>query len=409
MPRPPLPVGTWGRIRRILVAPRRFQARARFRDYDGSTRNVEAWGDTGAAAERALVIALRDRATPTEGEITRETRVSQLADLWIEEIIAEDRITPQTVGKYEALARKVIIPALGNLRLREVSVSRIDRLFKTIAADYPTKARHTRVVLGQMLGMAVRHDALRTNPVRDTARLRRPTRPVRALPVDDLTAVRAAIRRWQTAPHQPCGPRRTTTLADIVDILLATGGRIGEVLALRWTDIDCTGPKTTVTFAGTLVYVKGTGFFRQPRPKTAAGYRTVTVPSFATTVLERRRRDHPDAAPEGAGVPVPERDLVVPAQRSPAMARSPRRHRVRLGHPAHVPQDRGHDHRRRGQHQDRRRPARTCQRRRHHHALHPETTLGAGQLQPARSPRPATRPRRQHGHRWPGPCGHPGR
>src|SRR5919199_258387 len=41
--RPELPLGTWGRIRREEVGPNRFRARARFRDYDGHTRDVEAW------------------------------------------------------------------------------------------------------------------------------------------------------------------------------------------------------------------------------------------------------------------------------------------------------------------------------------------------------------------------------
>jgi hypothetical protein len=82
MPRPSLPVGTWGKIRRKQYGPGRWQARARFRDYDGHTRDVEAWAATGAAAERHLLEMLRDRATPTGDDITRDTRISQLAERW---------------------------------------------------------------------------------------------------------------------------------------------------------------------------------------------------------------------------------------------------------------------------------------------------------------------------------------
>jgi len=80
MARPPLPVGTWGIISRKQESPGHYRARTRFRDYDGVTRDVEAWGATGAAAERALREALRDRAAPGTDELTRDTRMSQLAE-----------------------------------------------------------------------------------------------------------------------------------------------------------------------------------------------------------------------------------------------------------------------------------------------------------------------------------------
>lgn len=291
MPRPPLPVGTWGRIRREAIAPGGHRARARFRDYDGITRDVEAWGTTGAAAERALLVLLRDRSTPNFDEITRETRLTQLAELWLEDINAEGHLAPQTINNYEDCVHGTILPALGNLRLREVSVGRMDRFFKTIKAKHPAKARIARVVLGQMLGMAVRHDALPSNPIRDVARIRRRRRQVRALSIEDLGTVRAAIWCWQTTPAGKPGPRRTDNLADIMDILLATGGRIGEILALRWPDVDLSAQPVALTFSGTLARVKNKGLHRQPWPKTHHSYRTVILPAFAVDVLLRRHVD----------------------------------------------------------------------------------------------------------------------
>lgn len=297
MARPELPVGTWGRIRREQVAPHSFRARARFRDYDGITRNVEAWGTTGAAAERFLLVKLRDRAAPNHDDITRETRISQLAELWFEEITAEDRIAPQTINNYHGANRNTIQPALGGLRLREATVSRLDRFFRKVATDHPGKARIARTVLGQMLALAVRHDALPSNPVRDIGRLRKHRRTVRALTVADLQEVRCAIRRWQSPSAPRPGPRRRPDLAEIVDVLLATGGRIGEVLALRWMDLDLTDTPPRLTFSGTLVYIKGRGYIRQPRPKSDAGYRILVLPQFAVEVL-RRRRDNANPGPD---------------------------------------------------------------------------------------------------------------
>src|SRR2546421_2907526 len=121
MARPPLPIGTWGTFRTEQLGPNRFCARARFRDYDGKTRDVEATDTTRPAAVRALKEKLRDRVTPNDDEITRETYVSTLAELWLEEVTAEERVAPQTISNYETSLKTSIVPAVGNLRIREAT------------------------------------------------------------------------------------------------------------------------------------------------------------------------------------------------------------------------------------------------------------------------------------------------
>src|SRR5918911_1639209 len=105
MARPPLPIGTWGSIHTEKLGPNRFCARARFRDYDGKTRDIEATDTSAPAAVRALKVKLRDRTTPNDDEITRETRISTLAERWIDEITAEERLAPQTIHCYRTSLR----------------------------------------------------------------------------------------------------------------------------------------------------------------------------------------------------------------------------------------------------------------------------------------------------------------
>jgi integrase len=143
--RPELSIGTWGKIRTEKLGPNRFCARARFRDYDGRTRDIEAAGTTGPAAIRALKEKLRDRAIPNDDEITRETYVSTLANLWIEEITAEERVTPQTINNYKTSLRTAILPALGNLRIREASVGRLDKFLREVAKTRPSAAKNAKV------------------------------------------------------------------------------------------------------------------------------------------------------------------------------------------------------------------------------------------------------------------------
>jgi integrase len=290
MARPELPIGTCGNIRTEQLSPNRHRARARFRDYDGKTRDIEATAITGPAAIRALKVKLRDRATPNDDEINRETHVNILADRWLDEITTEERLRPQTIHRYTTSLRTAIRPALGNLRIREASVGRLDKFLRTLAAEYPAAAKSAKVVLGQIFALAVRHGALTTNPVRDTGRLRKPRhRTVVALSDENLQAVRTAIRDWQQpVPGKP-GPRHSGDLADIVDLMLATGARIGEILALRWEDLDLGAERPTLTICGTLVFVKGKGFFRQDWTKSDAGYRTIVLPRFAVGMLLARK------------------------------------------------------------------------------------------------------------------------
>lgn len=52
-----------------------------------------------------------------------------------------------------------------------------------------------------------------------------------------------------------------------------------------WTFI---AERPTLTICGTIVYVKGQGFFRQEWAKSNAGYRTVTLPRSAVAMLMAR-------------------------------------------------------------------------------------------------------------------------
>ncbi|MFY1673479.1 tyrosine-type recombinase/integrase [Plantactinospora sp. WMMB334] len=195
----------------------------------------------------------------------------------------------QTIGKYEISVRVSIVPSLGNLRIREAGVGRLDKFLRKVAEDRPTAARLAKVALAQMFALAVRRGALTTNPVRETGRLRTARRKVVALEVAQLDDVRSAIRKWQQPiPGKP-GPRHTGDLADIVDLMLATGARIGEILALRWKDLDLAAEHPTLTICGTIIYLKGKGFFRQEWTKSDAGFRTVVLPRFAVGMLMARK------------------------------------------------------------------------------------------------------------------------
>jgi hypothetical protein len=91
-------------------------ARTLTRDYDGQVRAVERRDKTQAAAERALKLALRDRArVSARGHITADSRVSVLADAWYAGLTG---LSPRTTEAYRDRLDRQILPGLGQLRIR---------------------------------------------------------------------------------------------------------------------------------------------------------------------------------------------------------------------------------------------------------------------------------------------------
>ena len=285
--RPPTSLGTWGTIRTMKVREGAYRAHTRIRDKDGVTREVTATGTTTAAAERALREKLVDRATPTQQSITADTTIAKLAVLWLKYLRDEGRIESTTINEYERVLIKVVIPELGGVRLRELTTSRLDLFLVRLRATSASRQRKTKVVMSAMLGMAVRHDALAVNPVQQTSRIHREKSETRSLTFEDLNTVREALRAW-TATQRP-GPNASGDMADIVDLMLATGARIGEILALRWVDVTLDADRPNLTINGTVKTEPGKGTYRKASPKSDSSVRTVVLPDFAMAVLRRRR------------------------------------------------------------------------------------------------------------------------
>lgn len=83
------------------------------------------------------------------------------------------------------------------------------------------------------------------------------------------------------------GPKPDGQLGAIVEVMLGTSARIGEVLAIR-RGIDVTSPTPSIRITGTVVSHRGEPTTRQDHPKMAKARRTVAIPSFTAEVVRRR-------------------------------------------------------------------------------------------------------------------------
>jgi integrase len=292
--RPRTPIGTHGAINTRRYGGR-VVAETRVRDLDGRLRQVRASGSTTAAARTRLMGRIRERPSlPSTGVLRPTSSFADLADLWLSDLELRD-LAGNTKENYRTCLRLHVRPAFEHYTLAEVTTGRVEWFLARQAKVSTSQAKQTRTLLNMLFAFALRHDAVARNPVEGTSQLRRSKPTPQALTLDQIAAIREAAAKWRNEPGLP-GPKPSGQVRDIIEILLGTALRPGEVLALRPCDIDdrTTGMIASVT--GTVVQRKGRGAERQPRPKTDASIRRIPVPEFAADVLRRRIHDMPSAS-----------------------------------------------------------------------------------------------------------------
>ncbi len=103
-----------------------------FRDFDGQTRRVERRGTTATKAETSLkeYLLTRSRAGRV-GEVTPETRVQEVGALWLAQLREEGR-APSTLDAYDDSMRLHVVPGVGQLQVRELTVGVCDRFLTSV-------------------------------------------------------------------------------------------------------------------------------------------------------------------------------------------------------------------------------------------------------------------------------------
>ena len=285
----PLALGTWGSIQTRPAAvngkgkPTRWRARTKYRDIEGRTRQIERWGKSATDAENQLKTALMAKSRMSrDGELSGADRFAKAAEMWrqsIETKVHRGTRSPGTLETYERQLKLHVLPALGEVRLLEISPPLLDRFLKRVSssAGGPT-AKLCRSVISGTLGLAVRYGALATNPVRDADRLTaRPPKEPRALTLEE----RQLLLKKLDADPVACA----ASVPELVRFMLGTGQRIGECLGVLWLEVDLALRQVEVS--STVIRWTGHGLVRK-ETKTRAGRRILVLPSWALADLQRR-------------------------------------------------------------------------------------------------------------------------
>lgn len=258
------------------------------RDSDGNRRRVERSSEKSAEdARRLLQRHLTGRRAPMVAQLVGDkTTLSELFEVWIAGKVKRGEIKPQTENQYRHVWTKHGDSQLGALRIHELETPRADAHIQAVAASTPAQAAYLRLVLREMYALAVRFGVLAINPIAGTATAPRNRKPVRAVTAEEFGTVRKAVADYTRSRDGKGGPRPGRLLPAFVEVLAATGARPGEVLALRWSDVDLLADPPTVTISGTLLDHGAAGpLHRQDERKHGAPAHTVVLPKFGVEAL----------------------------------------------------------------------------------------------------------------------------
>lgn len=255
---------------------------------------------TVRGTKREAASVLREILATQERGIVVESKgitLDAYLDRWLVEAAPKKR-RDRTVRDYSDVLRWYVRPLLGRIRLDRLSVLDVQGMVNHLETKgapprqepelegrrrrkqrapvplSPQTIRYAHAVLSAALSQAVRWRLLAANPTRDVEMPRRSTkRPMRALTPEECGKFREAAT----------GHR----LEAFFLLLLGTGLRPGEALALRWADVDLD--------AGSLRVERSLG--RRTKgtplpfddPKTATSRRAVPLPPSVTRAIRAHR------------------------------------------------------------------------------------------------------------------------
>jgi integrase len=202
--------------------------------------------------------------------------VADWLDIWVTATKAE--VSGKTHERYAEIVRCYLKPALGGITLQKLTTADIQRAYGDFDRNpSPRTRRHIHRILKSVLARAVEQQRLSRNPAAALKRLPKvEPRPVETLTVEQSRRLLKAIRH--TTSYWP------------VLIALATGMRRGEILALRWKNVDLDAG--TVRVVESLEQTKAGLRFKSTKSEKA---RAVPLPKFAQAELGDWKRRQAEA------------------------------------------------------------------------------------------------------------------
>lgn len=215
-----------------------------------------------------------------------ETTINSYFEIWTK---IKTGMRETTFASYVRFYKRYIEPEFGKMKLKEVTYSSVVMFFKKMATERNlsySSLRNIKKVLSVVLEIAVRDGVLKSNPcsgvLRDLQReYGNDCKQIRALTLEEQKLFEDFLAK----------PGRYHRYSAVFTVMLWTGMRVGEVLGLRWEDIDFENDEIDVNHT-LLQYDKGKGQgsdYKINPPKTKSSRRTVPMlPKVRKALLQEK-------------------------------------------------------------------------------------------------------------------------
>lgn len=204
---------------------------------------------------------------------------AMMVDAWFEYWISikEKTVRPNTVRNYRERYHRNISKVIGKMLLIDVKPIHCQKIFSDMADEgYKTTTIYqTRITLYNMLDFAKENDVIINNPCKKSVKsdMGQPSDKKEALTID-------VQRKFLEAATDQ-------SYENQYRFVLQTGLRTGELVGLKWDDIDF--KNKTLTISRTMEYRYKVGEWRIGPPKSESGYRTVPLTDEAIRILKAQK------------------------------------------------------------------------------------------------------------------------
>ena len=189
--------------------------------------------------------------------LNENMRFSEMVE-WFIDNYAKNKLKPITAYNYESQIKNHLLPELGNIKLKDFTPAKITHFFKT-RTYAPETCRKIYIILQSIFARAVEQGFLRETPC---------TKAV-ILPKAEIKEKKPFLNETQVKELLQ-SVEKYSQFNTIIKVLLYTGMRSGECLALRWKDIDF--ENKTIHIENTLTDVGGKHWLQSPKTKNSNRY-----------------------------------------------------------------------------------------------------------------------------------------
>jgi len=239
----------------------------------GKRKRRYVYGHSHEEVRKALtqLKADHDKGLPIEVIDAPRTVGAYLA-YWLENRL-KMRARPRSYEAFEILIRVHITPALGKIPLRKLEPATIQKFLneRSKSGLSPQTVRHMRTVLRSALNQALKENVIARNPATLVDPPRIPHREIHPLSPDEARQLLKA--------------GANDRLEAVLTVALSLGLRRGEILGLKWSDIDL--EKRTIAVNRSLQRVEGR--LTELETKTAKSRRVLAAPEAVIAALRRHR------------------------------------------------------------------------------------------------------------------------